>query len=49
MIDYKPTLKKQLEKTGLPVYYELFVDRSTPTPCITYMEKNNVAELEGIF
>ena len=38
MIDYKPTLKANLEKIGVPVYYELFVDSSTETPCITYIE-----------
>ena len=47
MIDYKPTLKQELEKVGLPVYYELFVDSSTETPCITFIENNNVAEAEG--
>lgn len=47
MIDYKPTLKQELEKSGLPVYYELFVDSSTNTPCITYIESNNSSYLEG--
>ena len=47
MIDYKPTLKQELEKVGLPVYYELFVDSSTETPCITFIENNNAAEAEG--
>ena len=47
MIDYKPTLKQELEKAGLPVYYELFVDSSTNTPCITYIESNNSSYLEG--
>lgn len=41
MIDYKPTLVSQLETLGLPVQYELFVDSSTTTPCITYMEIDN--------
>jgi hypothetical protein len=31
----------------LPVYYELFVDSSTNTPCITYIESNNSSYLEG--
>ena len=47
MIDYKPTLKSNLETLGLPVYYELFVNGSTPTPCITYIEAGNYADLEG--
>lgn len=47
MIDYKPILRMELGKCGLPVYYELFVDSSTETPCITYIENNNVATLEG--
>lgn len=47
MIDYKPTLKQELEKAGVPVYYELFVDSSTKTPCITYIENNNSSYLEG--
>lgn len=47
MIDYKPILKQKLEQIGLPVYYELFVDSSTKTPCITFIENNNIAEQEG--
>lgn len=47
MIDYKPTLKQELEKAGVPVYYELFVDSSTKTPCVTYIESNNSSYLEG--
>lgn len=47
MIDYKPTLKAELEKCGFPVYYELFVDSSIKTPCITFIESNNTAEQEG--
>ena len=45
MIDYKPMLKQELEKAGVPVYYELFVDSSTKTPCITYIENNNSSYL----
>lgn len=47
MIDYKTTLKAQLESLGLPVYYELFCDSSTETPCITYIESNNASTTEG--
>lgn len=48
MIDYKQELTKELQSIGLPVYYELFVDSKTQTPCITYMEVNNLATLEGV-
>lgn len=47
MIDYKPTLVTQLETLGIPVYYELFVDSDTATPCITYMEQNNYTLTEA--
>lgn len=47
MIDYKPTLVAALETLGLPVYYELFVDSATATPCITYMEQNDQAYMEA--
>lgn len=47
MIDYKPSLVKELQKCGLPVYYELFVDSSTKLPCLTYIETNNSSHLEG--
>lgn len=47
MIDYKPTLVAQLTALGLPVHYELFVDSSTATPCITYMETDDSAYLEA--
>lgn len=46
MFDYKPTLQSELDKI-LPTYYELFVDSSTDTPCITYIESNNIAAAEG--
>lgn len=46
MIDYKPDLVSNLSTLGLPVYDELFVDSSTETPCITYMEMNNVGYKE---
>ena len=47
MIDFKTELKAQLETVGLPVYYELFCDSSTTTPCITYIENNNASYIEG--
>lgn len=47
MLDYKPTLKAKLETLGLPVYYELFVDSSTTTPCITYAEQNDYPDKEA--
>ena len=41
MIDWKKPLVSILETVGLPVYYELFVDSSTQTPCITYVESDD--------
>lgn len=42
MIDVKKELVNALkEATDLKVYYELFVDSNTPTPCITYLENKN--------
>lgn len=46
MIDYKPLLIRELNAI-LPTYYELFVDSTTETPCITIMESNNSAQEEG--
>lgn len=46
MIDYKQELVALLDNI-LPTYYELFVDSSTKTPCITYIELDNSAEEEG--
>jgi hypothetical protein len=46
MYNYNKELVKELD-TILPTYYELFVDSSTQTPCITYLELNNIADLEG--
>lgn len=46
MYNYKKELVKELD-TILPTYYELFVDSSTQTPCITYLELTNVARQEG--
>lgn len=47
MLDYRPTLISELEKIGIPVYYELICDSTTETPCITYMESQNSSYLEG--
>lgn len=47
MIDYKPTVVTALKTIGLPVYYEMFVDSSTPIPCITYIETSNTDSLVG--
>jgi hypothetical protein len=46
MFDYKPVLVEHLN-TILPTYYELFVDSSTETPCLTYLEINNRADEES--
>lgn len=47
MIDYKPRLRSELETIGLPVVYELFLTKDTGLPCISYIEANNIADLEG--
>lgn len=46
MFNYKPSLVAELN-TILPTHYELFVDSSTATPCITYMELDNAATAES--
>ena len=46
MINYHTTLVSKL-KTILPTHYELFVDSSTTTPCITYYEDNNADVASG--
>lgn len=40
MLDVKPDLVEALEEI-LPSYYELIVDNTYKTPCITYLEKEN--------
>lgn len=47
MFDYKPQLVKELQKAGLPVFYESFLNDKTQYPCITYTEINNVDTLVG--
>lgn len=46
MLNYKTDLVAALS-TILPTRYELFVDSSTATPCITYMEIDNASTAEG--
>lgn len=46
MYNYKKELVVQLD-TILPTYDEMFVDSKTETPCITYLELNNIADKEG--
>lgn len=46
MYNFKSELVSLLDEI-LPTYYELFVDSSTETPCITYIESNNTADKEG--
>lgn len=46
MIDYTPTLVSELG-TILPIHYELFVDSSTTTPCLTFMKVGDTAQEEG--
>lgn len=46
MIDYHSTLLSALKKI-LPTHYELVLNSSLKTPCISYMELSNVAAQEG--
>lgn len=46
MVDYHSELVSAL-KTILPTHYELTLTRGTKTPCISYMELNNIATEEG--
>ena len=41
MIDYNATLVSTLNKI-LPTHYEMVLTSTTKTPCISYMELNNV-------
>lgn len=45
--DYKKELVEALD-TILPTYYELVVDSTTPTPCITYRTYSDVADRESL-
>ena len=47
MINYKPTLQKELQVIGLPVYYEIILAQDTPLPCISYMEVDNISSSTG--
>lgn len=47
MVDVKKELILALKEAGLPVFYELFVNPQTPTPCITYIETTNNDEQVG--
>lgn len=47
MIDSNEKVVAALEATGMQVFYELFVDSTTPIPCITYYESNNSDYLVG--
>lgn len=46
MYIYDTELVKQLD-TILPTYYELFLDNSISTPCLTYLELSNVPDKEA--
>lgn len=47
MLDYSPTLKSELDTLGLPVHYELFINKDTEIPCISYQEGNNITHKDG--
>ena len=46
MIDYHATMVNALN-TILPTHYEMTVTQQTKTPCITYLELNNIATEQG--
>ena len=46
MIDYHKEIVEVLSKI-LPTHYELFIDRATAIPCITYIEANNSDNVVG--
>ena len=46
MIDYHKELVSALN-TILPAHYELHLVSGTPTPCISYQERNNASEVDG--
>lgn len=47
MIDVSTILISELNKTGLKVYDENFVDSKTEVPCITYRPYDNSSYKEG--
>lgn len=47
MIDYNKEVVSAL-KTVLPTYYEMALTSKTQTPCISYMELNNVSVTETV-
>lgn len=47
MIDGNLVISTTLNATGLPVFYEYFIDSNTPIPCVTYRENNNNDYLTG--
>lgn len=47
MQDNKKSLVAKLS-TILPTYYEYFCDTTTPMPCITYAETNNLDDVKAM-
>ncbi len=47
MIDFHSKIVEALQKTGLPVHYEMTLHSGLSTPCVSYMELSNVAAEEG--
>lgn len=47
MVDIQPLVVSKLNEIGIPVLYELLVDNTTPTPCITYLEMDNADRISG--
>lgn len=46
MIDYDKNIVAALNNI-LPTYYEMTLTQNSETPCISYMEKNNIATESG--
>lgn len=47
MVDVSKIIKSELEKAGLKVYNEHFIDSKTEVPCITYRLYDNSSYTEG--
>lgn len=47
MIDISELIQRHLESLGLPVYNELSIERTTPTPCMTWRLDNDYTRANG--
>lgn len=46
MVDFHTNMVAALN-TILPTHYELHLHKGTPTPCISYQERNNYVDVNG--